>query len=850
MGQDVGSVALRGLSHEEARSRLEKEGYNELPSEKPRSILAIVLGVVREPMFLLLLAGGAVYLLVGDREEALILLSFVFVIMGITFYQERRTERTLEALRDLSSPRALVIRESEELRIAGREVVCGDIVVLREGDRVPADGTLLSSTNLSIDESLLTGESVPVRKKAGGEVSEMERAGGDGTPFVYSSTLVVRGNGVAEMRATGAETEIGKIGKAIRSLESEKTGLQIQTERLVRDIALVGLLLFLVVVFVYGATRGNWLDGLLAGIALAMAMLPEEFPVVLTVFLVLGAWRISQQQVLTRNAPAVETLGAATVLCTDKTGTLTLNRMTVKTLFANGQLYDVDYDSGHVLPESFHQIVEYSILASQIDPFDPMEKAFTALGEHFLAATEHLHADWMLEREYPLSERLFALSRVWRSPKGRDYVIAAKGAPEAIADLCHFSDVQEVDLARHISTLANKGLRVLAVAEAQFRADKLPTEQHDFAFEFLGLIGLIDPVRPTVQQAVQECYDAGIRVIMITGDYPETARSVAAYIGLAPRDEVITGPELEKIDDRTLKERIKTTCIFARTVPEQKLRLVKALRANGEVVAMTGDGVNDAPAMKAADIGVAMGKRGTDVAREASSLVLLDDDFSSIVHAVRLGRRIYDNIKKAMGYILAIHVPIAGVTLLPVLLNWPLILLPIHIAFLELIIDPASSVVFEAEPADPNVMRRAPRDPREPLFTRRQLSANLLHGVGILILVMLIYVGATTYGQNENQARTMAFTTLVIANLCLILSNRSWTDTFVGSVRRSNRALWYVSAGAVIFLAGALYLPALQGAFLFAPLSGAALIASVFAGLSSLILFEVSKMILRHYEKH
>jgi P-type Ca2+ transporter type 2C len=848
MRQNVESIALRGLSHEEARSRLEKEGYNELPSEKPRSIVAILLGVIREPMFLLLLGGGGVYLLVGDRQEALILLSFVFVIMGITFYQERRTEHTLEALRDLSSPRALVIREGEEQRIAGRDVVRGDIAILHEGDRVPADGILLSSSNLSVDESLLTGESVPVQKKVGGNLTEMSRAGGEGTPFVYSSTLVIRGQGVAEIRATGADTEIGKIGKAIRSLDSEKTGLQIQTGRFVRNIALVGLFLFLIVVFVYGATRGNWLEGLLAGIALAMAMLPEEFPVVLTVFLVLGAWRISQQHVLTRNAPAVETLGAATVLCTDKTGTITLNRMTVKSLFANGQFYDISYDSGYMLPESFHQIVEFSILASQIDPFDPMEKAFKALGEHFLAATEHLHGDWILQKEYPLSEKLLALSRVWRSPNGRDYVIAAKGAPEAIVDLCHLSAKHQTALERHISALAERGLRVLGVAKAQFRPAELPAEQHEFTFEFLGLIGLDDPVRPTVRQAVQECYDAGIRVIMITGDYPGTARIVAESIGLVPHDEIITGPELEKIDDRALQGRIKRVCIFARTMPEQKLRLVKALKANGEVVAMTGDGVNDAPAIKAADIGVAMGKRGTDVAREASSLVLLDDDFSSIVHAVRLGRRIYDNIKKAMGYILAIHIPIAGVTLLPVLFNWPLILLPIHIAFLELIIDPISSVVFEAEPADPNVMRRAPRDPNAPLFTGLQLSVNVVQGISILIIVLLIYVGVIAYGLTENQARTMAFVTLVVANLCLVLSKRSWSETFIHSMRRSNRALWYVAGGAIVFLTAAVYLPSLQAIFLFAPISPSATVVSAAAGLSSLIAFEAAKMVFRRRE--
>jgi Ca2+-transporting ATPase len=848
MARETDLSALSGLSREEAEKRLQKEGYNELPSEKPRSTLAIVLTVIREPMFLLLLGGGGIYLLVGDSEEGLILLSFVFVIMGITFYQQRRTERTLEALRDLSSPRALVIRDGAEQRIAGREVVRGDMVVLYEGDRVPADGILLSSTSLSIDESLLTGEAVPVRKAAGGDGAGIGRPGGEGTPFVYSGTLMVRGQAVAEMRAVGADTEIGKIGTAVRTLDTEKTALQVQTGRLVRNIALVGLGLFIVVVLVYGATRGNWLEGLLAGIALAMAMLPEEFPVVLTVFLVLGAWRISQHEVLTRNAPAVETLGAATVLCTDKTGTITLNRMTVHSLFVDGQLHDIDYDSERALPESFHQIVEYSILASQKDPFDPMEKAFKELGEHFLATTEHLHGDWVLEREYPLSERLLALSRVWRSPDEKDYIIAAKGAPEAIADLCHLTEAEQRDLAEHISTVAGKGLRVLGVAKAHFRPLELPPEQHDFVFDFLGLIGLVDPVRSTVADAVKECYSAGIRVIMITGDYPDTARSIAERIGLAPRDEIVTGPELERIDDRTLQQRIKTVCIFARTMPEQKLRLVQALKANGEVVAMTGDGVNDAPAMKAADIGVAMGKRGTDVAREASSLVLLDDDFSSIVCAVRLGRRIYDNIKKAMGYIIAIHIPIAGVTLLPVLFNWPLILLPIHIAFLELIIDPASSVVFEAEPADPNVMSRPPRDSHEPLFTRGQLSVNLLQGVSILIIVMLIYVGATYYGQTDNQARTMAFTTLVIANLCLILSGRS-RDILIIAPPTSNRALWYVAGGAIIFLAGALYIPALRSVFLFAPLSAAAIITSAAAGLSSLVLFEALKIILRRSPK-
>ncbi len=848
MVYEVDVSTLSGLSEQEAQARLQQEGYNELPTEKRRSVVSILLGVVREPMFLLLLAAGSIYLIVGDAQEGFVLLSFVFVIIGITFYQERRTERTLEALRDLSSPRALVIRSGAEQRIAGREVVRNDIVLLREGDRVPADGVLLSSTNLSIDESLLTGESVPVRKKAGGNAKDVGRPGGEGTPYVYSGTLVVRGQGVAEIRAIGANTEIGRIGAALRSVDEEKTPLQIQTGKLVRDIALFATSLFIIVVLTYGVVRGNWLEGLLAAIALAMTMLPEEFPVVLTVFLVLGAWRISQQQVLTRRAPAVETLGAATVLCVDKTGTITLNKMSVKTICANGEQYDVDYTARKPLPETFHEIVEFSILASQKDPFDPMEKAFKELGECYLTATEHLHADWTLVREYPLSEQLMALSHVWRSPNEDEYIIAAKGAPEAIADLCHFTEVQQRELAGRINVLANMGLRVLGVAKAQFLKTTLPSEQHEFTFEFLGLVGLADPVRPQVPQAVQECYTAGIRVIMITGDYPGTAKNIAQQIGLT-QAEIITGPELEKVSEETLQERIKTVSIFARTVPEQKLRLVRALKANGDVVAMTGDGVNDAPAMKAADIGVAMGGRGTDVAREASALVLLNDDFSSIVHAIRLGRRIYDNIKKAMAYIVAIHVPIAGVSLFPVLFNWPLILLPVHIVFLELIIDPACSIVFEAEPAELNVMDRPPRNPRAPLFTRQALSVSLFQGLSILLLVMLIHNTAAHYGLSENAARAVAFTTLVIANLCLIISDKSWASSIISVLHTRNVALWWVVGGALAFLAGALYIPILQDIFHFAPLSIGWIIASVAIGMGSLVLFELVKILARRYIK-
>jgi Ca2+-transporting ATPase len=840
---------VKGLTAEEAAERLRTDGPNEIASAKPRNVLQIAWAVVKEPMLLLLLAAGAVNLLLSMTEperlkEAMLLFVFVFVVIGITFYQERKTERALDALRDLSSPRALVIRDGVQIRIPGVEVVRGDMMLLAEGDRVPADGALFDCVNLYVDESLLTGESVAVRKGACGEDTEMARPGGDGTPFVFSGTLVVKGQGVAEVRATGSATELGKIGSALDSLEPEQTLLQRDVNKLVRNLAILGVSLAVIVVVVYGVTRGDWLTGMLAGITLAMAMLPEEFPVVLTVFLALGAWRISRKNVLTRRMPAIETLGAATVLCSDKTGTLTQNRMTVRTLQTDGHLYEVEGDAS--LPEEFHGIVEYSVLASPINPFDPMDAAFKTLGDRYLADTEHIHADWALVREYPLSEKLLALSHVWRSPSGTDFVIGAKGAPEAVADLCHFDGARIQALSQEVSAMADQGLRVLGVARATFRADDvLPEVQHDFDFEWIGLVGLHDPIREDVPGAVSEAYTAGMRVVMITGDYPGTAVSIARDIGLKPLDQVITGPELDGMTDEQLSARISDVCIFARVVPEQKLRIVRALKANAEVVAMTGDGVNDAPALKASDIGIAMGQRGTDVAREASALVLTDDDFASIVSAVRMGRRIYDNLRKAMAYILAVHVPIAGMSLIPVLLKWPLVLMPVHIAFLELIIDPACSVVFEAEDEEPGIMERPPRGASEPLFSRRMVGVSLAQGAVVLAAVFAVYAWAIHAHLGDSDVRGLTFTTMVAANIGLIFVNRSWKDTAVEGLRKPNEALWVVVACTLGVLAMMLLLPGVRDLFQLSVLHTHDLVVAFCVGFGSVLWFEAYKLIMR-----
>ena len=842
---------ILGLTQTQATQRLSEEGYNELPSSRRRNILAIALEVIREPMFLLLVACGVVYLFLGEPKEALMLLGFVFVIMGITIVQERRTERALDALRDLSSPRALVIRDGQQQRIPGREVVRGDMVILVEGDRVPADAILRQSVNLSADESLLTGESVPVRKRAEADARNLAKPGGDDLPAVFSGTLITQGQGVAEVMATGLRTEIGKIGKALQTLEPERTLLQKETGRLVRTMAFVGLSLCVAVVVLYGITRGNtalsWKQGFLAGIATAMATLPEEFPVVLTIFLALGAWRISQKRVLTRRIPAIETLGAATVLCVDKTGTLTQNRMSISKLFADGRTFDANDPQGPPLPEDLHRLVEFGILASKKDPFDPMEKALRELGTTHLARTEHLHENWNLVQEYPLSPELLALSHVWKSPDGRDVMIASKGAPEAIADLCHLDGQHRQGLLQRVTAMAGEGLRVLGVAQGLPVAQgDLPQKQHDFEFEFLGLVGLADPIRPAVPGAIQECYSAGIRVVMITGDYPATAQSIGRQIGLRSAGEIVTGPELDRMDDEQLRQRLVTASIIARVVPEQKLRIVNALKAAGEIVAMTGDGVNDAPALKAAHIGIAMGGRGTDVAREAAGLVLLDDDFSSIVQAVRLGRRIFDNIKKAVSYIFAIHVPIAGLSLIPVFFSdWPLILLPVHIVFLELIIDPSCTLIFEAEGAEPNTMTRPPRDPRERLFGWKSLSISLLQGASVLAIVLGVFLAARFLGHSENNARGLTFAALVVANLALILTNRSWLRTIVATLREPNAALWWVVGGATVFLVLVLSVPWLQDLFHFAPMHGVDLAICLLAGGTSVLWFEFLKLLRR-----
>ena len=824
------SPDLGGLSSAEAAQRLTRFGPNAADTEPPRTLLHRLLDMAREPMFMLLVAAALLYIVLGDIVEGLTLSLFVLAVLGMTFWQEGRADAALQALRGLTQPQARVLRDGQVQRIAASEVVPGDLLLLAEGDRIAADGWLLQAQHLQVDESLLTGESVPVGKSAApGRQPETTPPGGENTAAVFAACHVVRGQGLAQVTATGRLSQVGQIGAALAQTREPPSPLQRQTAALVHRLAWGVAVLCLLMVLTLGFRHGDWLGATLSAIALAMALLPEEYPVVQTLFPALGARRLTREGVLTRRINAIETLGAVSVLCTDKTGTLTQNRMTVTALaMGQAQAPQVLHWPGSSLPSlapEFRPLLEHAILASAPEPFDPMEHAFHRMGAEHLQDTGHLHGDWTLVHSYPLSPALPAMSHIWQTgelpDKGNGHSVSAKGAPEAVMDLCHLGDAERRQWLATANQLAGKGLRVLGVARGQLAGPDFPGSAHDLGFEWLGLIGLTDPLRPDIQEAVAQCRSAGIRVVMITGDYPATARVIAAQAGLqgdSADGDVLTGDELAQLDDVALRERLRQVHICARITPAQKLRLVQALQASGEVVAMTGDGVNDAPALHAAHVGIAMGQRGTDVAREASSLVLVDDRFSAIVRGIRTGRRIFDNLGLSMRYIFAIHIPIALLALWP-LLDGPALLLPLHLALLELVIDPACAIAFEHEQEAANVMQRPPRDTRRPLFGGRDVLQAGLQGLGLSGAIGLALLWATQsahWPADSASVRSIALLTLVMGNTALILigSGRSW--------RRSHPVAWALGTGTLALLAALMHWPALAAPLDLAPLPAAA----------------------------
>jgi len=740
---------MEGLSEREAALLLSKFGLNELPAEKKGSLFDSAVKVVREPMILLLILAGVISFVLAERVDGMLLISTVFIVIGISLFQERRTETALSALRSLSAPQALVIRSGKRIRIPTKEAVPGDLIQLLEGDRVPADAEIIDLKYLVLDESLLTGESVPVTKNLGDQV--------------FTGTLVVRGHGIAIVRTTGKSTELGRIGSSLSGMKEQLTRLQLSISRIVKGIGIGALLTVTFVIAVYGVTRGNWLEGALAGIAVAMALIPEELPVILTIFMTLGAWRMTKVGVIVRRTATIEALGSVTVLCVDKTGTLTKNEMKIEELkLLNGDTWNA---SSAINPE-FEELISIGSLATPTVAFDPMDLAFKTL------ETSNRLASYKSLSEIPLSKERLIYTHVWQ--KENRVIVAAKGAPEHIARICGLSETQLNSFHDLVATSASHGFRVIAVAkmelsESEFRSKKID----EIGLQFLGFSLLRDPIRDGVPDAINLCRAAGIRTIMITGDHPATAIAVANEIGI-PSSSFMTGEILSQASDSDLREKVKSVSIFARVTHDHKLRLINALKTNGEIVGMTGDGINDAPALRAADIGIAMGGRGTDVAREASDMIITDDNFVSIVSGIKRGRTIFSNIKKAIIYVIAIHVPIFGMAIIPILNPlWPLVFLPALIAFHEIVIDPAASIVYEVEQSDPEIMNQKPRAATASLISRLDFLYSVLQGLSVFALVAIIYFVSLGNGSSDNRVRSLTFGTLLISNVILIMINRS-----------------------------------------------------------------------------
>lgn len=740
---------MEGLSEREAALLLSKFGLNELPAEKKGSLFDSAVKVVREPMILLLILAGVISFVLAERVDGMLLISTVFIIIGISLFQERRTETALSALRSLSAPQALVIRSGKRIRIPTKEVVPGDLIQLLEGDRVPADAEIIDLKYLVLDESLLTGESVPVTKNLGDQV--------------FTGTLVVRGHGIAIVRTTGKSTELGRIGSSLSGMKEQLTRLQLSISRIVKGIGIGALLTVTFVIAVYGVTRGNWLEGALAGIAVAMALIPEELPVILTIFMTLGAWRMTKVGVIVRRTATIEALGSVTVLCVDKTGTLTKNEMKIEELkLLNGDTWNA---SSAINPE-FEELISIGSLATPTVAFDPMDLAFKTL------ETSNRLASYKSLSEIPLSKERLIYTHVWQ--KENRVIVAAKGAPEHIARICGLSETQLNSFHDLVATSASHGFRVIAVAKMELSESEFRTKKIDeIGLQFLGFSLLRDPIRDGVPDAINLCRAAGIRTIMITGDHPATAIAVANEIGI-PSSSFMTGEILSQASDSDLREKVKSVSIFARVTHDHKLRLINALKTNGEIVGMTGDGINDAPALRAADIGIAMGGRGTDVAREASDMIITDDNFVSIVSGIKRGRTIFSNIKKAIIYVIAIHVPIFGMAIIPILNPlWPLVFLPALIAFHEIVIDPAASIVYEVEQSDPEIMNQKPRAATASLISRLDFLYSVLQGLSVFALVAIIYFVSLGNGSSDNRVRSLTFGTLLISNVILIMINRS-----------------------------------------------------------------------------
>ena len=821
------NFGITGLTDQEVATAREAHGRNELNFKKENKFFAVIKDVAKEPMVVILLVASGIYFASGDTGDGIFLSAAIVLISAISLYQDSRSRNALDQLKTLTQPNCKVVRNGAVIEIKNGDLVPGDSLVVEEGGLVAADGTILHSNDFSVNESILTGESFPVFKDSAATDNR-----------VYQGTTVASGLAICQVTATGRETKLGKIGESLESIKAEKTPLEVQINDFVKKMVIVGIVVFAIVWGINYSRSGEVLDSLLKALTLAMSILPEEIPVAFTTFMALGAWRLMKMGIVVKQIKTVETLGSATVICTDKTGTLTENKMSLAKVWSAASK-EVK-DPADSLSADEGELIRLAMWASEPIPFDPME---VALHDAYSKTTgEDERPSYKMVHEYPLDGKPPMMTHVFGNKDGKR-VIAVKGAPEAVMAAANLNPAAAEQVNEVITKLATEGYRLLGVGEAIFEGEDFPAKQEDFAFGFKGIVAFYDPPKKNIRQVLEGFYTAGISVKIITGDNSATTNAIAAQIGFRNEKEPITGADLLAMNDAELDKAVTSANIFTRMFPEAKLKIINALKAKHEIVAMTGDGVNDGPALKAAHIGIAMGKKGTEIAKQASSLILLEDDLSKMVDAVAMGRRIYTNLKKAIQYIISIHVPIVLTVFVPLVAGWlyPNIFSPVHIIFLELIMGPTCSIIYENEPMERNTMHQPPRPLATTFFNWKELATSVLQGLVISAGTLAVYQYAVHQGLNEATTRTMVFTTLISANIFLTLVNRSFYYSVLTTLRYRNNLVWMIIGATVLITGVLLYAGSLSSFFKFVPLGYNLLLISVVAGGVSVLWYEVVK---------
>jgi len=823
--------SISGLNKTEVEQSRLKHGHNSIEHHKKNNLLSSIKEMATEPMFLLLVTATSIYFITGDYGNGLFMGAAIIFVCAISLFQESKSRNAIEALHKLTQPKSKVIREGVLIEIPSEEIVLGDCIQCEEGTFIPADAIIIQSNDFSVNESIITGESLAVFKN---EKSD--------SPQIFQGTIVATGLAICRVNAIGNQTTLGKIGKSLDAIIEEKTPLQIQISNFVTKMSLLGLVVFLIVWGINFYNSKLLLDSLLKALTLAMSIIPEEIPVAFATFMALGAWRLMKMGIIVKQTKTVETLGSATVICTDKTGTITENKMKLAQwyLLENDTLKDYDTKKNS-LSENEIELLNLSMWSSEPLPFDAMEIALHEV--YSKINTKDERPNYTMIHEYPLSGNPPMMTHIFEN-KDKDRIIAVKGAPEALIASSSLSEEKSNKILQAMQKMAQKGYRVLGVGVSHFSGTNFPKTQQEFLFDFKGLVAFYDPPKANIKEVLETFYNAGIQVKIVTGDNALTTSTIANQIGFRNGDEIMSGDELMAMDDSSLKEAVMKTSIFARMFPEAKLKIIKALKENNQIVAMTGDGVNDGPALKSAHIGIAMGKKGTEIAKQASNLILIDDDFSKMTDAIAMGRKIYINLKKAIQYIISIHIPIILIVFIPLVLGWiyPNIFSPVHIIFLEIIMGPTCSIIYENEPMEPNLMTQKPRPFTNTFFNIKEITISIVQGLVITIGLLFVYLFCVDQNLSENSTRTTIFLTLILSNIFLTLANRSFYYSVFTTIKYKNNLVLLIIGATVLITTLLLTIPVFRSFFMFDLIQMEQFIVSLITAFITVFWIEVYKL--------